>query len=200
MEPFSEHLRRVADPIWRAQREHPFVQGIGDGTLDLDRLQHWMRQDYLFLIEYCRVFAYAAARAPDLETIRGFGALLHSTASTEMDLHRAYAAELGIPSEELEVETTSGATREYANFLLQAGATAEFPVIAASLLPCMWAFAENGQALAYLPGARDRRYGAWIRTYSDAEFVALSDCVETSSTTSPRLPTTRPDLAWRSHS
>jgi thiaminase/transcriptional activator TenA len=107
---------------------------------------------------------------------------------------------LGIPSEELEVETTSGATREYANFLLQAGATAEFPVIAASLLPCMWAFAENGQALAYLPGARDRRYGAWIRTYSDAEFVALSDCVETSSTTSPRLPTTRPDLAWRSHS
>ena len=175
MEPFSEHLRRVADPIWRAQHEHPFVQGIGDGTLDHDRFKHWMRQDYLFLIEYCRVFAYAAARAPDLEAIRRFGDLLHSTASTEMDLHRAYALELGIPSEELEAETMSGATREYANFLLQAAATAEFPVVVASLLPCMWAFAEIGQALARLPGALDGRYAAWIRIYSDAEFVALSD-------------------------
>ena len=65
----SEELRRAADPIWRAQHDHPFVRGIGDGTLDLERFRFWVRQDYRFLIEYGRLLALGAARAPDLETI-----------------------------------------------------------------------------------------------------------------------------------
>ena len=66
-------LRAEADPVWRAQLDHPFVRGIGDGTLSLDRFTHWVRQDYLFLIEYCRLFGLAAARAPDLATLVRFG-------------------------------------------------------------------------------------------------------------------------------
>src|SRR5512138_1921837 len=65
-ERFSEYLRARVEPIWRAQHEHPFVRGIGDGTLPADRFRHWIRQDYRFLIEYCRLFGLAAARAPDL--------------------------------------------------------------------------------------------------------------------------------------
>ena len=61
---FTDHLRALAEPIWRAQHEHPFVRGIGDGTLAEDRFRHWIRQDYRFLIEYCRLFGLAAARAP----------------------------------------------------------------------------------------------------------------------------------------
>jgi len=102
--PLSSALRARAEPIWRAQHEHPFVRGIGDGTLDLEKFKHWVRQDYLFLIEYCRLFGLAAARAPDLETLTRFAALLAATARTEMDLHRAYAREFGISDAELERE------------------------------------------------------------------------------------------------
>jgi len=71
-ERFTDRLRSTVDPIWRAQHAHPFVRGIGDGTLGIDRFGYWVRQDYLFLIEYCRLFGVAAARSPDLATLIRF--------------------------------------------------------------------------------------------------------------------------------
>src|SRR5215210_7670020 len=112
-ERFSEYLRRVAERIWAAQHAHPFVRGIGDGTLDLDRFAFWVRQDYLFLIEYARLFGLAAARAPDLTTMARFADLLQATVRTEMDLHRGYAARFGIGLEELEREPMAPTTRGY---------------------------------------------------------------------------------------
>ena len=56
-ERFTERLRQKAAGIWEAQHQHPFVRGIGDGTLDLERFKFWLRQDYVFLIEYARLLA-----------------------------------------------------------------------------------------------------------------------------------------------
>ena len=173
-ESFSTHLRRLADPVWRAQHEHPFVRGIGDGSLDLRRFRHWVRQDYRFLVEYCRLFGLAAARAPDLDTLARFADLLQATARTEMDLHRAYAAELGIDAGELEREPMAPTTRAYTDFLVRVAATGEFAELAAALLPCMWGFSEIGQALAAQGPATEPRYAKWIRAYADPEFAALA--------------------------
>jgi thiaminase/transcriptional activator TenA len=170
---FSARLRVAADPIWRAQREHPFVRGIGDGSLDLDRFRFWVRQDYRFLVEYCRLFALGAARAPDLDTLGRFADLLQATARTEMDLHRAYAAEFGISGRELEQTPMAPTTRAYTDFLVRTAATGDFAELAAALLPCMWGFAEIGDALAAGPRPADPRYAAWIDAYSGAEFASL---------------------------
>jgi len=37
--------------------------GIGEGTLGLERFKFWLRQDYVFLIDYARLLALAAARS-----------------------------------------------------------------------------------------------------------------------------------------
>lgn len=173
-ERFTEHLAGLAAPIWRAQHEHPFVRGIGDGSLDLDRFAFWVRQDYLFLMEYCRLFGLAAARAPDLETIARFADLLQATARTEMDLHRGYAARFGISTADLERETMAPTTRGYTDFLLRVAATGDFAELASALLPCMWGFSEIGLRLAGLPRPADARYAAWIEMYADPEFAALA--------------------------
>lgn len=172
---FSDHLREMAEPIWRAQHEHPFVRGIGDGTLDLDRFTHWVRQDYLFLIEYCRLFALAAARAPDLDTLTRFAALLQATAAHEMSLHRAYAAEFGISAGELEREEMAPTTRAYTDFLLRVAATGDYAELVAALLPCMWGFSEVGRALRERGMPAEPRCAKWIEMYADPEFAALAD-------------------------
>jgi thiaminase/transcriptional activator TenA len=174
-EPFSALLRRRADAIWQAQHAHPFVRGIGDGTLDGRRFTHWVRQDYRFLVEYCRLFGLAAARAPDLDTLGRFADLLQATARTEMDLHRAYAAELGISAAELEREPMAPTTRAYTDFLVRVAATGDFAELAAALLPCMWGFAEIGQALAARGLPAEPRYAKWVRMYADQEFAALAE-------------------------
>lgn len=172
---FTDELRRLADPVWRAQHEHPFVLGIGDGSLPVERFAHWVRQDYRFLVEYCRLFGLAAARAPDLETLTRFADLLQATARTEMDLHRAYAREFGITPDELEREPMAPITRAYTDFLLRVAATGDFAELAAGLLPCMWGFAEVGQALQARGLPAEPRYAKWIEMYADPAFGELAD-------------------------
>ena len=59
-QPFSFALRLKAEPIWRKELQHPFVRGLADGSLPVERFRFYLRQDYVFLIDYCRVFALAS--------------------------------------------------------------------------------------------------------------------------------------------
>jgi thiaminase (transcriptional activator TenA) len=171
----SERLRALAEPIWRAQIEHPFVRGIGLGTVDLEQFKYWVRQDYRFLIEYCRLFGLAAARAPDLATLTRFAELLQATATVEMALHRSYAAEFGITETELETETMAPTTRAYTDFLLRVAALGDFGELTAALLPCMWGYSEIGLALKAKGVPSEPRCATWIETYADPEFARLAD-------------------------
>ncbi len=140
----------------------------------MEKFKHWVRQDYLFLIEYCRLFGLAAARAPDLKTLARFADLLHATARVEMDLHRGFAAEFGISEADLEAEAMAPTTRAYTDFLMRVAATGDFAELAAALLPCMWGFSEIGQALRARGLPADARYAKWIEMYATEDFAALA--------------------------
>ena len=171
---FSAELREAAAPVWDAQIAHPFVRGIGDGSLPDDKFRFYVRQDYLFLIDYGRLLALAAARAPRLEWMRRFSALAQSVLETEMDLHRQFAARWGVSSEELESERTAPATDAYCDFLLRTAALGDFSELVAALLPCMWGYAEIGERLAAAGPPDHPGYAEWIAVYADDEFAQLA--------------------------
>jgi len=170
----SDELRAAAAGVWQAQHDHPLVRGIGEGTLDADRFALWIRQDYLFLIEYARMLALGAARAPDLETMGRFADLAQAVLREEMDLHRAYAAELGIDGSDLEREAMLPTTRGYTDFLVRMAAHEDFAELVAALLPCMWGFSEIGRRLAERGLPEDERYAKWIEMYASEEFAELA--------------------------
>ncbi|HKJ59059.1 MAG TPA: thiaminase II, partial [Halobacteriales archaeon] len=151
------------------------VAGLGDGTLDEAPFRYWVRQDYVYLIEYSRLFALGAAKAPDLERMGTFAGLLESTITTEMDLHRTYAAEFGIDESELEATEPSPTTRAYTDFLVRTAALGTFGDLVAALLPCMWGFNETGTRLAAAGKPDHEGYAEWIDTYAGAEFTELTE-------------------------
>jgi thiaminase/transcriptional activator TenA len=171
----SLQLRRAAEPVWQAQLEHPFLRGIADGTLALERFSFYVRQDYLFLIEYARLLALGAARSPDLATMTRFAELTTEILTTEMDLHRSLAASLGISAVDLEAESPAPTTQGYTDFLVRTATHGDFAELAAALLPCMWGYAEIGEALAALGRSPDDRYAQWVQMYASPEFGALAD-------------------------
>lgn len=173
-EPLSARLKAAASDVWEAQHEHPFIRGIGDGSLDIARFRHWVRQDYRFLIEYARMLATASARAPNLEAMTKLAQLTNETLNVEMSMHRSYAAEFGISEEELEREEMSPTCRAYTDFLVRTAATGSFPEVVGALLPCMWGFSEVGQRLATQERPEDPRYSAWIDMYASDEFAELA--------------------------
>ena len=186
---FTDHLRELAAPIWQAQHEHPFVRWIGDGSLDLERFKFWVRQDYLFLVDYAHLFSLAAARAPDMTTMERLTGLAHSTLTVEMDLHRSYAAKFGISRKELEQEEKSPATQGYGDFLLRTATLGDYAELVAAVLPCMWSFSEIGQRLAKGVRPADERYSAWIDMYSAPEFAELASwCREIVDAAASGLP------------
>jgi thiaminase/transcriptional activator TenA len=193
MSGLSADLRAAADEIWDAQHSHPFVRGIGDGTLDRERFRFWIRQDYLFLIEYSRLLALAAARAPDLDTMRRFAHLAHETLHEEMDLHRSYSADLGISAADLEREKMAPTTRGYTDFMLRTATVGDFAELVAALLPCMWGFNEIGRRLAEHGLPADERYARWIEMYASDEFTSLVDWLRELT---DRISTNLPGASW----
>lgn len=175
---FDLELRAACAEAWEAQLAHPFVAGIGDGSLPRERFQHYVAQDYVFLVDYGRLLALGAARAPDLPTMRRFAELTQAILVTEMDLHRSFADGWGIDEPTLAATRPTAATRGYVDFLLRTAALGDFAELVAALLPCMWSYAEIGARLAAArtSGATDPGpYGAWVDTYADPEFTALAD-------------------------
>lgn len=115
---FSDRVFERVKPLWNSYLEHPFVKGIGEGNVDEEKFKHYMKQDYIYLIEYSRVFAIGAAKAHNLKTMTMFANLLSGTMNYEMDLHREYAARFGISNEELEATEPSATVTAYTSYML----------------------------------------------------------------------------------
>ena len=172
---FTDEIDEIAESIWAEILGHPMVVALGDGTLEEAPFRYWVRQDYVYLIEYNRVFALGAAKAPTLEHMGTFAELLEATVTTEMSLHRDYAAEFGITEAELEATEASPTTRAYTDFLVRTASHGTFGDLVAALLPCMWGFNETGRRLEAAGRPDDSRYAAWIDVYAGEEFTELTE-------------------------
>ena len=173
---FSEELYSRSAPIQKEILSHPFVLGIGNGSLSMEKFKHFVCQDYLYLIEYSRVLALAVVKTPSLETMGPFASLLNETLNVEMDLHRGFCSRLGIQANELEATKPTFTTQAYTDFLLRTGFQGSFDEMACALLPCMWGYCEIGLVLSSngKPEAQPL-FCEWIDMYSSDEFRELSD-------------------------
>lgn len=172
---FSEILYLKAKDIWEASHRHPFLAELADGTLDVDRFAFYMKQDYVYLIDYAKLFAYGSVKARDLETMGKFAVLLDSTLNTEMGLHRKYAEKFGLSRRELEETVPTPTTIAYTKYLLDAAASGTMAELVAVLLPCMWGYNEIGLQLAKHSAAREHPlYGEWVSMYASQEFTELT--------------------------
>ncbi|SEH42515.1 thiaminase /4-amino-5-aminomethyl-2-methylpyrimidine deaminase [Halopenitus malekzadehii] len=176
---FTDECAPQADAYWSSILDHPMVRQLGEGTLDEAPFRYWVRQDYVYLQEYARVFALGAAKAPDLDRMGTFAELLESTVTTEMDLHRSYAADLSIDEADLEETDPSPTTRAYTDFLVRTASHGTVGDLVAALLPCMWGFNETAKRLAADGTPEHDQYAAWIEMYAGEEFTELTEWCKT---------------------
>lgn len=174
----STRLHDAAAPVWEACLRHPFVTGIGDGTLDMEKFRYFMLQDYLYLFDYARVFALGVVKARDPELMRVFAANVDAILGGEMKIHRAYMKRLDITEEQVFSVKPALANLSYTNYMLSVAQTGGPMEIVASILACSWSYAEIGQALAAIPGAAEHPfYGEWIRGYASEEYAATNQAL-----------------------
>ena len=163
----TERLLNVSKEIWEAYHEHPFVKGIADGSLDKEKFKYYMIQDYLYLIDYTKVFALGAAKAKDLSAMKLFAGYTHAILDGEMDIHRAYMARLGITPEEAETANVALDNLSYTSYMLRVAYEEGQAEVAAAILSCAVSYEVIAKKIVEKhPEALNHPfYGEWVSGY-----------------------------------
>lgn len=168
---FTDRLYREASGIWESFNRHPFVVGIGNGSLDIPKFKFFMVQDYLYLLQYAKVFALGVVKAENESDMRFFAQNTESILNGEMKLHRAYMQRLAISEKELRQAKMSLANRSYTSYMTAKAFEGDIADIVAAVLACSWSYAEIGRKLNDIPKAAEHPiFGEWVKSYSDDEY------------------------------
>jgi len=169
-------LRRDAGAAWTDYVRHPFVLGLGDGSLPKPAFQHFLKQDYLFLIHFARAYALAAYKSDTLADLRAASASVAAIVDVEMPLHIAYCAEWGLSEAAMEAEPEALETMAYTRFVLERGLAGDRLDLEAALIPCVVGYGEAVQHLLDDPATvlQGNPYAAWMEAYASDEYRAVA--------------------------
>jgi thiaminase/transcriptional activator TenA len=156
-----------------ATLRHPFVLGIGQGTLPPAIFRFYLEQDFQFLERYLRVIALAVAAAPDMAGMARLAELLHATLAVEFDALRAVYTRFGGDSAMLDTTVPAPTCRAYTDHLLRIAHQQDLLVILAAMLPCQWGYGDIGRELLNGGLPADDRFAGWITEYASDEYHAM---------------------------
>lgn len=165
----SAELWQTNQDLAQACLEHPFVQGIANGSLERQKFAYYVGQDAFFLEAFARAYSLAAAKSPDWQGFQAFHDLAGGVL-TELRLHRDYAAAWGIDLQRVE---PGAAARRYTDFLLATAWSQDIGLTTIAMAPCMALYTFLGSELAR-GGIPDHPYSNWIQTYSSPAFQPLA--------------------------
>jgi thiaminase/transcriptional activator TenA len=167
---FTSQLWEATKGLYEKIIQLPFNQELMKGTLDLDRFIFYVRQDSLYLIDYCRVLAWIASKLEKTERILQFLKFAGDSILVEKAMHDKFLKGY----EEKEEIQKSPACFAYTNFLLSTAAFKSTEEAVASILPCFWIYREVGNYI-YTNADSNNPYQEWIDTYSAEEFIKATD-------------------------
>jgi thiaminase/transcriptional activator TenA len=169
MKNFSEVAWAESSPLYQRILDLPFNRELAEGTLSQERFQFYMVQDALYLEQYARALAMAAAKAPDAGAMEYFAHASEQALIVERALHGGFFEKFGIDPLDAARAEPSPTCFGYTNFLLAVALQGSYEELIAALLPCFWIYWKVGNHIAGTASA-DNPYQAWIDTYSDPGF------------------------------
>jgi len=169
-------LKAAARPDWDAYIQHDFVRGMGDGSLEKASFQHYLKQDYLFLLQFSRAWGLAVYKSRTLEQMRYAQQGINAMLDTEIGLHVQYCADWGIGEAELQRLPEAAATVAYTRYVLDRGLAGDLADLHAALAPCIVGYAEVANWLLAQPSTRldGNPYRSWIEMYASPEYQAVA--------------------------
>jgi len=161
-------------PSWSSYVDHDFVRQLSEGTLAKESFQHYLKQDYLFLIQFTRAWALSIYKSKSFEQMRHGQAGVNAMLDFEINLHIQYCKEWGIDEQTMKNVPESSANVAYTRYVLDAGMTGSLAGLYAALAPCVIGYAEIGRSLGAQTVVPNNPYQSWIDMYKDEEYQAAA--------------------------
>ncbi|KAJ5787531.1 Phosphomethylpyrimidine kinase type-1 [Penicillium paradoxum] len=143
---FLEYLldRPDVQRVWQKFTYHEFVEGLGQGTLPVERFKAYLVQDYLYL----------SAQV-----------VLHI--QREMELHLDYCTAFGLTKQEMENTPETIACTAYSRYILDVGQSEDWLALQMALAPCLIGYGAIARRLHTGEGTlrEGNNYWKWIENY-----------------------------------
>ncbi|MRI82759.1 thiaminase II [Aerococcaceae bacterium DSM 109653] len=173
---FTQDLYGATQDILKQYFNHPFIKGIENGNLDIEKFKFYMIQDYLYLYDYAKLFAIGILKSDNNDDMNLFASSLNSTLNTEMAIHRGYMERLGISEEDVSNTETSLINLSYTNYMLSIAQKGGQKEVIIALLSCAWTYAEIAKKInENNSSAKEHEfYGEWVSGYLDDSFQNIA--------------------------
>ncbi|NDJ26557.1 thiaminase II [Campylobacter sp. MIT 12-8780] len=159
---------------WDAYLHHDFVKELENGTLKQENFLFYLKQDYIFLINYAKAFARLALNANTAKELRFAMKFQNYIVDGELELHKSILA-LGIEADKLSVKDESFTNIAYTRYVLSVGDSGDFLDMLVALSACATGYGYIGREIYERLGDQglvNHPYKEWILTYAGKEFQA----------------------------
>ena len=166
----ADELKQYHIKYWNDLLNHRFILEMAANSLPIEKFTFYLRQDHIFLKEFCSFLLIARQKFTDQKLKMWFDSLYQSTIDSEMQMQRELLLSLGdISNINNNSTSVSSATLDYISFLKQVSSTAgNVEVMISAMAPCPWSYLEIAQKLSKRDIKKDV-YSKWIRFYSSNE-------------------------------
>lgn len=170
-----ETLKQEHAADWRGYVEHRFVRELAQGALPQEAFQHYLKQDYLFLIQFSRAWGLAVYKSRNLADLRQSLDSLKAIVDIELGLHVGYCGSWGISEADLAELAESKATLAYTRYVLDAGMSGDLLDLHVALAPCIIGYGEIAQWIRQQTFTRldGNPYADWIEMYAGEDYQQL---------------------------
>ncbi len=156
-----EKLVKNSGDLWKNYTEHEFANQLANATMKRERFDHYLQQDYLYLIAYQKCFEHMIKYGNTKEEQQYF--FKNQIGDMEKDL----AISFNISTQNIKMTSS---TSNYINYLYEQMATTSGLVKLVALAPCAIGYGMMGKYLLGLPTKKDNPYQQWIDTYSHDDY------------------------------
>ena len=175
---FSEKI--INDP--RVKRyyddymSHPYIQGLGNGTLDKLKFKNYLIQDSLYLKEYGKVYAHVFLLTDNIADLQFLHTCIGVVVADETNMHTKYLKDYDLDVYKVDYMKIKSANRNYLDYMLGFTKTGDVKEIFMSALPCTLTYGYIGKTLKEQFGQNisDNYYGPWIEAYAGDDFKDFS--------------------------
>ena len=163
------NLRKKNISNWLLYTQHEFLKKLSEGTLKKDYFLNYLKQDYLFLIQFSKAWSLAVLKSDNLDEMKISASTVNDLINFEMQLHIDLCNEYGISKTELEITDEQNENIAYTRYVLELGYSGDFLDLLSALVPCVLGYGEIGLNLKdFKPD--NVMYQKWIETYASNEY------------------------------
>ena len=163
------NLRESNLSKWLLYTQHEFVNKLSDGSLNKTYFLNYLKQDYLFLIQFSKAWSLAILKSDNLEEMKIAASTVNELINFEMGLHIGLCEKYGISKFDLENTEEENENIAYTRYVLELGYSGDFLDLLSALAPCVLGYGEIGINLKD-SNPKISMYRKWIETYSSSEY------------------------------